>query len=275
MLILTDLDGTLLNSRHQISDKDYCSISNAAKAGHICVIATGRSLFSARLVIDRNLPIHYLVFSSGAGIMKWPDEELLFSSKLSSVQISLVKEKLDHYKIDYMIHRKVPDNHFFYWYKFSDRNHDFDCRLERYVEFSEKANKDFIPAESSQLIAVIQPERRVPELFFSDYFHENRIKVIRATSPLDKKSIWLEFYNNDVSKAKAASFIANLHAISQQETFAIGNDYNDTDMLDWCHHSYIVANAPSDLIKQYTLSSDNNSSAFSRALQEAGFRYIK
>ena len=70
-MVVTDLDGTLLNPQHQISDKDLQSLKLLGDKNIYRVIATGRSPYSLNKVLPADFPIDYLIFSSGSGIINW------------------------------------------------------------------------------------------------------------------------------------------------------------------------------------------------------------
>ena len=73
-MLITDFDGTLLTDDKQIAQQDLNTLAGLRSAGIITVIATGRSLFSFMRALDqmglspKELPVDYLIFSTGAGI---------------------------------------------------------------------------------------------------------------------------------------------------------------------------------------------------------------
>jgi HAD superfamily hydrolase (TIGR01484 family) len=77
-IVFSDLDGTLLNNSHILSQVNRKTLMELKKRGIIRVVATGRSLFSAQKVMDLDFPIDYLIFSSGAGIMNWHNQESIY-----------------------------------------------------------------------------------------------------------------------------------------------------------------------------------------------------
>jgi hydroxymethylpyrimidine pyrophosphatase-like HAD family hydrolase len=79
-----------------------------------------------------------------------------------------------------------------------------------------------------------------------------RIKIIRTTSPIDGLSTWLELFPMSVSKAVAAEYLCTLHTIDRSEVMAIGNDYNDMDLLSWAGTAFVVPSAPDELLKKFT-----------------------
>jgi len=98
------------------------------------------------------------------------------------------------------------------------------------------------------------------------------VKVIRATSPMDHESIWMEIYHSDVSKGNAVEFLCHRHHINKDRVMGIGNDYNDTDMLGFVGQPFVVANAPEELKELYRHSLSNNESGFTAALRQISSR---
>ena len=48
---------------------------------------------------------------------------------------------------------------------------------------------------------------------------------------------------------------------------AVGNDYNDVDMLSWAGQGFITANSPEELKKQYINVPSNNEDGFTKAVE--------
>ena len=79
-LIATDLDGTLLNSRGELSSRTIEALRAAHAAGVIVVFATGRPpLVAAREVSAVGAAVGYGVMANGSMICSLPDGEPLFT----------------------------------------------------------------------------------------------------------------------------------------------------------------------------------------------------
>ncbi len=50
------------------------------------------------------------------------------------------------------------------------------------------------------------------------------------------------------------------------DTMAIGNDYNDLDLLDWAAQSFVVDNAPVDLKCRFQQVGSNNNGGVAEAV---------
>ena len=243
-LLVTDLDGTLLGGDRRLRDCDRAALAGLGRAGFVRAIATGRHLHSFRMVECERFPVDYVVISSGAGIYDVRQRRLVRSRTLTRTETEEAVRALDALDLDFMVHRPIPDNHHFQ-YRWSGRpNIDFEGRMERYRAFATPLDGQFGP--SAQLLAVVPADRSEPS---SDDVARllPDLTVIRATSPLDHRSTWIEVYPREVSKSQAAAWLASRHGIRRGDVCAVGNDYNDGDLLEWAGASYVVSNAPPEL----------------------------
>ena len=266
--VFTDLDGTLLGSDQQLSPANHDVLEVLGQQGILRVVVTGRSLFSCRRVLDRSFPIDLLVTSSGAGICSFPNFKLLFDQALTETEVSKSIEVLNALKLDFMVHDPVPDNHRFRWHQHTAHNPDFAHRLTVYEGHHRPIEE---PTEfhiaSTQLVAVSLPGDNGSAL---PYLKQklSELTVIRTTSPLDHQSTWYEIFPNNVSKSSAAAWVCSAFNVDSNEVFAIGNDYNDLDLLRWCSRSRVVANAPAELTSEFEIVASHDDDGFAQAIVE-------
>lgn len=265
-IAVSDLDGTLLPSLGHISKRNYQTLLKLKEENIIRVIATGRTLYSALAVLPEDFPIDYLIFSSGAGIMQWDTKELIYSQQIEAKEVQDLSEILIEHEIDFMILDPIPLNHQFWYYQSGHKNSDFDRRLALYKQFATPVGKlEDTKRDACQILAIL-PNKE-------DWFEElktkfNDIKIIRATSPLDHESIWMEIFPLHISKGKGCQWLCDRLGISQQESFVIGNDYNDIDLLEWGAISFVVANAPTELKTKYRVTDTVTNNGFAKAVNE-------
>jgi hydroxymethylpyrimidine pyrophosphatase-like HAD family hydrolase len=72
-----------------------------------------------------------------------------------------------------------------------------------------------------------------------------------------------------VSKAAAASWLWSEARAGSLARLAVGNDYNDIDLLHWADLACVVGNAPADLRARYTSVGSNDEGGFSQAVRLA------
>ena len=267
-LVVTDLDGTLLDSASRLGGASRRALEALGRNGTVRAVATGRSLYSARTVMPADFPVDYLVFSSGAGVVSsWVDGRLLRSRTMAPDVVSGLVARLRTLALDFMVHHAAPDTHCFHFFRSSDGgNTDFERRIERYARFSQRLG-DGVPkgVDVSQLLVVEPPGSASCLDLLAREFED--VHVVRTTSPLDHASTWIELFPIGVSKAHAADWIRTRHGIGRARTIAVGNDYNDLDMLEWADRACVVSNAPASMRARFEVVRSNDEGGFTDAVR--------
>ena len=264
-LFIMDLDGTLLRSDRTFSSIDLDALGHLGELGIIRTIATGRSLYSFKAAAAENLPVDFVIFSMGAGVLQHAGGKVVRRVSLEAREVKRACKILKTNRLDFMIHRTIPDNHMFSYFRSNGGNDDFERRLRLYSRFAAPLNEaadGFGPA--TQLLAVVpdRDSRAVLEKLRSelpDY------SVIRTTSPLDGKATWIEIFPPGVSKSRTAAWLAKELKIGKPQIVSVGNDYNDLDLLEWTAKSYVVDNAPADLKSRFAAVASNNNGGVAEA----------
>ncbi|MBW1710244.1 MAG: HAD family phosphatase [Deltaproteobacteria bacterium] len=267
-MFITDFDGTLRRSDRGFSAKDLEALEELGTAGVVRVIATGRSLASLRRDVKRELPVDYIIFSSGAGVIKTSEWTLVREVSLSPDEVSLAADLLIKAGHDFMIHKPVPDSHIFAYHSTGEEaDTDFERRLSFSIDHSwplEGRHEDFGPA--AQLVAIVPGSTGVP-IYEGIREELSDFSVIRSTSPLDHNSVWVEIFPKNVSKSLAAKWLARELDVARRNTVSVGNDYNDQDVLEWAETSYVVSNSPEELKRRFQEVASNNHGGVAQAIK--------
>ncbi len=266
-MVVTDLDGTLLNSAGRLSRNNMETLQSLAAENILRVAATGRSLWSAQHVIAATAPLDYLLFSSGSGIVDWPVGELLHSRQLSCQQALGAASILRQYQCDFMLHAAIPDNHQFWYHRSCTDNPDFEDRIQRHLPFCRPWRDSELIHDTYTQLLVVQPAQHLFVRRQQLAAELAPLSVIRATSPLDHVSTWFEVFPPQVSKASGVRWLAERAGLHAESVLVVGNDYNDIEMLEWAHHASVVANAPDELRQRYGTVPNNDEDGFSAAVQ--------
>lgn len=266
--LITDLDGTLFQSDRTVSEEDLKTLRDLKRKNMIRTIATGRSLYSFQRAGGLQLPVDYVIFSTGAGIFRCADGKILRSVNLDGASVRNAVRTLKTEGFDFMVHRPVPDNHrFAYWGSISG-NPDFARRIGLYGEHCRPLDgEEDSFGRAAQLLAVVQSADKLPDIKTLQGKLPD-LSIIRTTSPLDGVSTWIEFFHQRVSKSQAAAWLNDHLGIRKEQTLSVGNDYNDLDLLEWAGRSFAVANAPDELRRRFPAVASNNQSGVSEAVQK-------
>jgi Cof subfamily protein (haloacid dehalogenase superfamily) len=266
-ICVTDLDGTLLNDYHEISLPNLKALEELGRKNILRVAATGRSLFSLRNVISPEMPFDYIIFSTGAGIMNWRNQEIILARHISEHLVKQTFHKLLNIKVDFMFHAPIPENHHF----IAVQNRglaDFHRRIQIYQPFSKTWEGSYpLPwNEGTQFLVVSDNDNYS---IFSELTEMLApLKVIRTTSPLDHESLWIEIFSPEVSKGSAVEYLMETLGLKHENLMVAGNDYNDEDMLKLTAHSYVTSNAPDELKTIYKVVADYTNHGFAEAVKK-------
>ena len=265
-MLVTDLDGTLLDTHSRLSARNHAALVALGAAGVLRVVATGRSLYSARKVLASDVPIDYLVFSTGIGTLRWPEGEWLSSYRFGERELRHAVEVLEAADLDYAVHCAPPDNHYFFYRASGAPNADFERRRAHYRDFARPWRMDLLSGLSASQLLVIEAESR-PSALAPLREALPALSVVRTTSPLDHRSRWIEIFPGPVSKSQAAERIRRRHGVARHRVNAIGNDYNDADLLAWAARAHVVGNAPEDLKAAYAVTASNDADGFAEVAE--------
>lgn len=264
LLVSFDIDGTLLNDNHEVSETDKTTLINLDKPNIIRVAATGRNNYSVQKVLASDFPIDYVVFSSGAGILDWKTKKVIFSQHIARIDVLKVMELIEPYKLNFTVHLPIPNNHNILLCNKHADSEDLENYTTFYKEFVNPFNANKIPDVVTQIIVLLNSHVHLFQIFRKALLP---LKTILTTSPVNHSSMWMEVFHSDVSKSNGIEWLIKYLKLDKPHTFAIGNDYNDIDMLEYADSSFVVANAPKILRHRFKVSKSNNEHGFTEALK--------
>lgn len=253
-IFVSDLDGTLLRGG-RISEQDIRALHGLKDQGILRVIATGRSLYSAHSCLAHDFPADYLILSTGNQIVTWPAQEVMRSASMSGSEVRDICLFLRTLGVSFMVHENFPHNHRFAYHRGRIGVQDFDRRLARYENHSREQMDCIDISTASQIVVIVDGNDAAMHDRIVGKLEKN--SVIRATSPLDGQSVWIEIFAADVSKASGIKHLVDHHGLHGVLSAAIGNDHNDRDMLDLVHMPFKVADAFLDGENRYITTPEN------------------
>ena len=153
--VFTDLDRTLLKNNGTFSEINLKAMKELAENSIKLIIATGRNILSAKKVLTDINYFDYLMFSSGAGIIKWQTKEIIYENYINKENTTRAINVLLKNDVDFMVHDVIPENHrFYYWIHHSLP--DFKRRIKIYEQFANPLELDHSPSKATQLLAVLK-----------------------------------------------------------------------------------------------------------------------
>ena len=232
-VVITDLDGTLLNSDHKISAYTKAIFQELHQQNYLLIVATGRHHLDAHsIVAGLNCPV-YLVTSNGARIHS-PNHELLYSIDMES---DLVKGIFD-LDIDSEITSVL----------FKENKWQTNHNNDKLNSFSEESKLFFTHHDHQKLVDL------------KDQILENYSDMFSFAFSLP---FCLEFMDKSVDKSVAIAKILEMENFIFEESISFGDGFNDEKMLKSTGKALIMGNAPQSLMDtlphlETILSNDND-----------------
>lgn len=239
-LLALDLDGTLLNSRKEITPRTKEAIASAQKNGMHIVLCTGRSICEAA-EFAKEVPCEDLMVTAGGGaIASASKEQILFDWAMPVETSAKIAEAIQHLPVNIMIY--IGNQ--IYTTPYSNKYFVSNYRVEGF-----HANK------------IIMDD-------ISSYIRENQLKVTKAyalgdwkflnqalnqISSLPKITITNSGSDNfevmpaGVDKGKALIRLGQMLNIQPQQMAAIGDSDNDSAMLKVVGMPIAMGNADENL----------------------------
>lgn len=238
-LVAVDLDGTLLNSDHRLSERTIATMRRLEGAGIPVVISTGRS-YEGMMRFKNEIGLkNPVVCYNGAVIADGGSDRILHQWLLSA---DIARSALDY--------ARERDFHLQF---FRDGELYFERRREEseYYEASTGLTGHVTDFDSwdnlevTKALMVLPPSRgsgEFPELHeakarFEALFGE---RLYCALS----KPFYLEFINGRGSKGNALLQVCKDMGIRAEEIAAFGDGFNDLEMLEVAGISVAMSNAP-------------------------------
>lgn len=217
-LIISDLDGTLLNNDGKVSEKSKEVLAKIKEKGYEIAIATGRSFHSANLIRESIGIEMYLICNNGANIYN-KDGSILkrhfIPIKLSKKIIDILNKEKISYKAFNGIDVYLPTYGEIY----------DEIRKEHNLFFIE--NSDSIP-ELEKVLIIEEDEKKLFEIrdLMLKYFESELEVVISSDDCLDLNM-------KNCSKKLGVETIATALNIKKDDIMAFGDSGNDYKMLQF------------------------------------------
>lgn len=244
--VVSDLDGSLLNKEKQISPQDLETIRALKAKGIPFFIVTGRAFDFARAVVHQvgvDLPV---CCCNGGHIFDFATGKTLFCDAIEK-KLAL---KIYHYLMDkgvpFIIY--TPDKVLFR-----------DRQMKRY-QFWVERNALLEPQDRALLSCIedsdFDPEKTVYIKFLLAYVGEQERKDLLDALGEDAAGISCVFSDAGVldvnaagvNKGRGVEQLARLFGFDLANTLALGDNYNDLEMLQSCGMPVAPANAEPDVL---------------------------
>lgn len=269
-LIAIDIDGTLLDSKVEISLANLKALRRAHEAGVEIVLGTGRRHMFA-MPIAESLGFDLWLISSNGAVTRSTRGKLfhqdLLPRETASKLCPHMREFRNHMVLTFDrdgLGAIVCENHE-HLYGVIQRWMEKNAPYIEYVSPIEKAlTEDPIQAMFCGPIELMQ---RAQELLLACDFAAE-FTLLRTQYEARNLCI-VDILNAGCSKGHALERWAKYRGFDRSEVMAIGDNYNDIEMLTFAGHPVIMGNASDDLKQNgWTVTLHNDESGVAAAIEQ-------
>lgn len=262
-LIAIDLDGTLLNERHEISQENLDALSFAHEQGVMVVIATGRSYQDVKSILtNANCPLNPWIISANGSIIHHPNGEKVHSVQIDKQTAEPILKWLEdegYYYEVYSEHSLLSPKH---GRELLESEVDHLKTLDPLVN-EEELRKAIMGQYSQTGFSFVTSYQDIlgneTEIYniLAFSLHDNKLQKGKETfqtgnglSVFSSGRYNFEFTHEDASKGKALEKLGNILQIPLVKMAAIGDNYNDVSMLSMVGRSAAMGNADDEIKEQ-------------------------
>lgn len=233
-MVVTDMDGTLLNSHHEVSDKFFAQFEELQKQDIKFVAASGRQYFSIIEKLEAIKEDIIVVAENGAYVREREAE--ILATPLSN---GTIKEVLNLLKGVEGVHIVLCGKTNAY---INGESEAFQRKLREY--YSEYTVLEDLATFDGEILKIA--------LFHFQSSEKHIYPIVRHLDTKLKVKVsgenWLDLSEMNANKGYALQKLQQLYGIGPQETMVFGDYNNDLEMLAMGHFSYAMANAHPNVI---------------------------
>lgn len=246
-LYVTDLDGTLLNTKDRINSKSIEIINELVSKGMLFTYATARSLVSASVVTEGLTTDIPVIAYNGALIIHPRTGEVLSSLSFSKEEAEFVRKNLKHHNISPLVYSYIEHIEKVSWNTTKENE-----GTKRYLS-KRKGDKRLRPLGSEEGLydgevfyytCIGEKEELMP--VYDIFSNDDRFRCT-IQQELYRPEYWCEIMPKKATKAEAIRTLKELWKCDRIVSF--GDAINDIPMFEISDECYAVDNAVPELKK--------------------------
>lgn len=276
-LLAVDIDGTLTDPQFQVSQRNIAALRAAREAGIAIMLATGRRHDYA-MPIAQELGFPVLLASSNGAVVRSSLGETFFTDFLPAATARKLIRHMERYRGNAVLTFDRPGHDALVLERLEELNQTISRWLEtnrpyiQYVSPLEDAVATENPVQAmycGPVALMLEAQARLAEADFLD-----EITILRTQYDHRDLTI-LDILTRDCSKGHALRRWAEQQGVPRAQIMAIGDNYNDSEMLEYAGVPVIMGNASLELRQSgWRVTASNAESGVAVALEEllgAGF----
>ena len=284
-LVAIDLDGTLLNSYGEISNKNIETIKKAKEKNVEIVLASGRPIVSVKNLANQIGADNYMICGNGAITYDIQNEKIIYDRFLEKSKVLQIVKICEENSIFYSIYTKDTiltknlNYNVLFFYKENEGKPDekktdisIIQNIEEYIQ--KRKEEDYLKiticdGDKAVFENIIRKLKTVGNVEVLDVEHMSRKKIKNGNDEFLIEYFYTEITNTNVDKWAALENLINILGIKKEEVITIGDNVNDTLMVKNAGLGVMVENAAT-YIKENAdfIAKDNDSDGVAQTIEK-------
>jgi Cof subfamily protein (haloacid dehalogenase superfamily) len=276
-LLAVDIDGTLLNPQFRISETDLAAMRRAHDEGVEITLVTGRR-HSFALPIAQQLGFDFWLISSNGAVTRSMAGETFHRDLLPAETCRKLCAAMREFRGNTVLTFDSEAKGALVLEHMSELNESIQRWMEKNLQFI-----DFvIPIEDALTRDPVQamfcgsiPRMRQALTTLEASGLDEDITVLRTEYP-PRDLLMIDVLNRECSKGHAVQRWAEHRGIPREQVMAIGDNYNDIEMLAFAGMPFIMGNAAAELRRDgWTVTLPNDQNGVAAAIEQVlGMRAV-
>jgi Cof subfamily protein (haloacid dehalogenase superfamily) len=251
-MIVSDMDGTLLNEDLSISNETLETIQKVREQGIIFTIATGRPDQLTKEYVEVLSLDSSFIMCNGSVIGHPFKKDRAYSKTIDKKVVLEIVEILEKENFMYMVYTKNA-----IYSKPNDRVELFLARNEelqynqRSVWHTKYTKEDLVKDPVDKILLIEQNGKTMMDI-------KEKIKHIDSIDFVSSNVRFLDVIPKGISKGEAVLQLAKLYNIKQDEIVVFGDQKNDISMFEKIDYSVAMGNSSDDVKKHAKYTTKKN-----------------
>jgi len=259
-MICLDIDGTLLNSNHEITENVKSAINIVANENKIPVVLVSARMPKGITFLQKELEIEQPIICYSGALILDKDNKVLSKEFIDVSNLENIYKLASENNIHISLYK---DNEWYieemdYWAK---QESEITNIIPKISDFNDLIEEWEIEGTGPNKILCMANPNEI------NFLKENTTATDLNIYP--SKPTYLEIMPTNASKTSAINILQKKFNVERSEIIAMGDNYNDIDMLEYAGLGIAMGNAPDD-VKKYAndITSTNNEDGVAEALKK-------
>jgi hypothetical protein len=238
-MIALDMDGTLLNRNHQLSNRTIASVKMIAEAGLTVLLATGRMTSAVKNHLEKLGTPGLVVSHNGALVKDVRTGQIYHHDTVPKEVVTKVLQLLEGKET--VIHFNFDDNIYL------TASNPYSERYSQELQVSLTYASSLKGFEGEPTSILLMDNQEVLKQVLTTVSHHFLGQFDYVMAPW-QSNVWrLQFLATNTSKGKGVLQVAKRLGVKPEEIISFGDSYNDMDMLQHTGLGIAMGNAVPEL----------------------------